>query len=286
MLAQRAGPRLAVDELRAFLDGLPQPLPDGTTMASAVAGGVPGEWLTRDDGVAGRVVLFLHGGAYTIGSPRSHRALAARMGVAAKADVFVADYRLAPEHPFPAAVDDARAVYRGLLDDRGVAPGSLVVGGDSAGGGLTAALLLSLKADAEPLPAGGLLLAPWLDLAMTGESLETRREADFILDREGLSEDARAYAGDHPLDHPLVSPLYGDLAGLPPLFVQVGDDDVLVDDAIRFADAANLAEVEVSLDVWGGMPHVFQAFAGVVPEAEQALHDIATWIDHLLSLES
>lgn len=283
MLAMREGPRRTVEEDRVFMDNLPQPLPDGTTLQRLTAGGVPAEWLTRDDGVAGRVVLYLHGGGYQLGSPRSHRRLAARLGIAARGDVLVPDYRLAPEHSFPAALHDARAAYRWLLDTRGIDPAAIVVAGDSAGGGLSAALLLSLKDGGDPLPAGAVLLAPWLDLAMTGESMASRRAVDFILTPEHLRQGALAYAGGRSLDDPLLSPLYGDLSGLPPLLVQVGDDDLLVDDAVRFVNEANEAGAEVRFDVWGDMPHVFQAFDGIVPEADQALHDIATWVADLLA---
>jgi acetyl esterase/lipase len=265
---------------RAQMDSYEQPLPEGTSAATADVGGVPGLWLRRTDGVPGRVVLFLHGGGYTVGSTRSHRRLAAMVGVACRADVLSIDYRLAPEHPCPAGLDDAVAVHRWLVE-QGVS--DVVVAGDSAGGGLALATALATR-DAGLAPPGALvLLAPWLDLTLSGSSVTTRAAEDFMLDAEHLRQCAAAYAGELALDDWRVSPLDAELAGLPPVFVQVGDADLLVDDAIRLADRGRRAGVAVSLDVAPEMPHVFQSFAGLLPDADAALARVGEWVEEVLS---
>jgi acetyl esterase/lipase len=241
------------------------------------AGGVPAEWVAVEGAEHEAVVLYLHGGGYCIGSLNTHRGMAARVAGACGARVLNVDYRLAPEHPHPAAVDDAVAAYRWLLGT-GVAPGAIVVGGDSAGGGLVVATLLALRDAGDPLPAAGVCMSPWVDLTCTSGTFETKADDDPMCSKEGLDEMAAAYAGEHDVHHPLVSPLHADLSRLPPLLIQVGTAEVLLDDAVRLAERARSAGVDVRLEAWDDLVHVFQAFAPVVPEAVEALDGIGAFV--------
>ena len=252
------------------------PLPDGTTVQVVDAGGVPSEWVAIEGAEQGAVVLYLHGGGYCIGSLNTHRGMAARVAAVCGARVLNVDYRLAPEHPHPAAVDDAMAAYRWLLGT-GVAPGAVVLGGDSAGGGLVVATLLALRDAGDPLPTGGFCLSPWVDLTCTAGTFQTKADDDPMCTKEGLDEMAAAYAGEHGLEHPLVSPLHADLSGLPPLLIHVGTAEVLLDDAVRLAERARAAGVDVRLEAWDDLVHVFQAFAPMVPEAIEALDGIGAF---------
>jgi epsilon-lactone hydrolase len=253
------------------------PLPDGTTIEVVDADSVPAEWVSVEGPRGDGVLLYLHGGGYCIGSINTHRSMAARLAAACRARALNVDYRLAPEHPHPAAVDDAVAAYRWVLDG-GVPPGQVVVGGDSAGGGLVVATLLALRDGGDPLPAGAFCLSPWVDLECAGETMETKADVDPMVGREGLAEMAAAYAGEHDLRHPLVSPLHADLAGLPPLLIQVGTAETLLDDAVRLADRARAAGVDVRLEAWDDLIHVFQAFAPMVPEALEAIDGIGAFV--------
>jgi acetyl esterase/lipase len=187
------------------------------------------------------------------------------------------DYRLAPEHPFPAAVDDAVAAYRWLLT-QGVGADRVVIAGDSAGGGLTLATLLALKDAGDPRPAGAVPISPWTDLEATGESMRTRVAVDKVIKPDELKAVVDWYARGADLKSPYLSPLHGDYAGLPPLLIQVGDAEVLLDDATRVADRAEAAGVDVTLEVWDEMPHVFQSFTGLLPEADEAIEHIGRWV--------
>ena len=259
------------------------PLPDGTVVEPIDAGGVPAEWVSVEQ-PAGAVLLYLHGGGYCIGSMNTHRAMAARLAAACGARALNVDYRLAPEHPHPAAVEDAVAAYRWLLGT-GVAPEQVVVGGDSAGGGLVVATLLALRDDGDPLPAAGFCLSPWVDLECSGETMETKAAADPMVGKEGLTEMAAAYAGEHDLRHPLVSPLHAELSGLPPLLIQVGTAETLLDDAVRLAERARAAGVDVRLEAWDDLVHVFQAFAPMVPEAVEATEGIGAFVQERLGTQ-
>jgi monoterpene epsilon-lactone hydrolase len=237
----------------------------------------PAEWLRPPGVPADAVVLYLHGGGYVLGSPRSHRHLAAALARAAGTPAVLVDYRLAPEHPFPAAVDDAVAAYRWLLG-RGLAPGRIVVAGDSAGGGLTVALLLALRGLGLPQPAGAVCISPWVDLTCSGASYLTRQDVDPIVTHESVTTMAQAYAAAADPKAPLLSPLYGDLHGLPPLLVQVGSDEVLLDDALGLAERARAAGVEVALEEWPRMIHVWHWFLPMLDEAQQALDGIGAFV--------
>ena len=221
----------------------------------------------------GRMVLYLHGGGYVIGSPRSHRHLAAAIASAAAASALLLDYRLAPEHPFPAALDDAVAAYRWLLD-HGVAPGGIVIAGDSAGGGLTVATLVALRDAGLPRPAAGVCISPWVDLTCSAPSYAAKAATDPIVDGQSVARMAAAYVGAADRRTPLASPLFADLAGLPPLLIHVGSEEVLLDDSTALADRAAKAGVEATLDVWPEMVHVWHWFLPMLDEAQAAIDRI------------
>jgi phosphinothricin tripeptide acetyl hydrolase len=270
--------RRALDESAGSL-----PVPDGVTVTATTVAGRPAEWLTPDPGTEAGVVLYLHGGGYCLGSIRSHRNLAARLALAFGGRVLTLDYRLAPEDPFPAALDDVRNAYAELLGS-GLAAGQIAVAGDSAGGGLTVASLVAIRdAGLEP-PAAGVCLSPWVDLTQSSSSYETRAGADPLVSKDGLDLMAAAYAAGTTVYEPLVSPLFADLAGLPPLLVQVGDAEVLLDDALALRDTARAAGVDVTCDHWPDMVHVFQAFPPeLMAQADESIAKVGTFLRQHLS---
>jgi acetyl esterase/lipase len=239
-----------------------------------------GEWIepiARDDAARERCILYLHGGAYVAMSARTHRSLTSRLAAGSAACLFALDYRLAPEHPFPAAIEDALGAYRALI--AGGTPASrIVVAGDSAGGGLALALLLAARDAGDPLPAAAVLFSPWTDLAATGRSIIDNDAADALFHGSWIAPEARHYLGDAPAWHPLASPVYADLAGLPPLLLQVSDGEVLLDDSRRVHDNAKLSGVDTTLQIWHGLPHGWQVFAPILPEGRAALRDAAAFI--------
>lgn len=241
------------------------------------AGGVPAEWVVAENADHDRVILYLHGGGYVIGSINTHRELGSRLSRAAAARVLLIDYRLAPEHPHPAAVDDAVAAYRWLLS-QGVNPSRMIIGGDSAGGGLTVATLVAVRDAGLPIPAAGVCLSPWVDLEGSGESMTTKAAADPMVQRDGLLKMAAAYLAGQNARTPLASPLYADLSGLPPLLIQVGTAETLLDDSTRLAERARKSGVQVTLEPWEDMIHVWQAFASLLPEGRQAIERIGEFI--------
>jgi phosphinothricin tripeptide acetyl hydrolase len=253
------------------------PTPPDVKVERVSAPSAPAEWLRPPSAVAGRVVLYLHGGGYVIGSPRSHRHLAAAIAGAGAASALLLDYRLAPEHPYPAAVEDATAAYRWLLD-QGIAPARIVVAGDSAGGGLTVATLLALRDAGVTLPAGGVCISPWVDLTCSGGSYRTKAEADPIVRRPGIDEMATAYLGGTSPRAPLASPLFADLRGLPPLLIHVGSDEVLLDDSVQLAERARAAGVGAELEVWDRMIHVWHWFLPMLDEAQAAIEAIGRFV--------
>jgi acetyl esterase/lipase len=241
------------------------------------AGGVPGEWITTPEATADRVMLYLHGGAYTIGSVNTHRELISRLSRAAGVRALALNYRLAPEHPFPAAVKDAVSAYRWLLES-GVEPARIVIAGDSAGGGLTVAALVALRDAGGPLPAAGVCLSPWVDLEGIGDSMTAKAEVDPLIEREGLIEMAKAYLGGADPRTPLAAPLYADLTGLPPLLIHVGTAETLLDDSTRLAERAGCAGVDVVFEPWEDMIHVWHIFASVLPQGQQAVERVGQFI--------
>lgn len=241
------------------------------------AGSVTAEWVKAEGASDSRVVLYFHGGGYIIGSPRTHRAMLAELSQASAARVLALDYRLAPEHPFPAPVEDALAAYRWLLGE-GFDPARIAVGGDSAGGGLTVAALVQTRYLGLPIPAAGVCISPWVDMEGLGESMQTRAEADPMVGRENLMVSAKTYLGGADPRAPLAAPLYADLRGLPPLLIQVGDAEVLLDDSTRLAGVAREAGVEVQMEVWDDMIHVWHLFAPILPEGRQAIQQAGDFI--------
>ncbi len=250
-------------------------LPQTARIQALEVAGVPAAWIEAGNAGDG-VVLYLHGGAYCVGSVATYCAFLVHLAQVTRTRVLALDYRLAPEHPFPAALEDATAAYRWLVA-QGHAPQRLWLVGDSAGGGLTLATLLTLREAGDGLPAGAVAFSPWVDLTLQGASMRARAHQDPVLDEAGLRRCALAYANGTPLEHPLLSPLYADLRGLPPLFLQVGTAEVLLDDTLRLADAARAAGVAVTVQVWEGLFHVFP-LATNLPEARQALAAVAAFL--------
>ena len=246
------------------------PVPGDVQVSDVTAGGVPAHWLTPPGADAGRVLLFLHGGGFELGSVRSDGELAARLGRASGMRVLFPEYRLAPEHPFPAAIDDVLAAWRWLRTDQGLSPGSLAVSGDSAGGGLAVSLLVAARDAGEALPAAAVLMSPTVDLTSSGASMTERADQDPVSTPAMLRQFAADYLAGADPETPLASPLFAALAGLPPLLIQVGTADVLLSDSERLAAAAAAAGVDVTLQVGEGLPHVYQITPGT-PEAVQAV---------------
>jgi epsilon-lactone hydrolase len=254
------------------------PAPEGVVVEPDTVGGRPAEWMRPPGGERGRVLLYLHGGGYCVGSIASHRSFAGRLALATRHSVCNLEYRLAPEDPFPAAIDDVVAAFDDIVA-RGHDPRSVAIGGDSAGGGLTAATLLALRDRGGAQPAAGVCISPWADLTQSSATYVSRAEADPMCDKAGLDLMAKAYRGDVDATNPLVSPVYADLGGLPPLLIDVGDAEVLLDDAITLAERATASGVDVTFTVWPEMVHVFQAFpAELLPESDESIAAIATFL--------
>jgi epsilon-lactone hydrolase len=253
------------------------PPPASATFEPVNASGVPAEWVSIKGGRPSPVILYFHGGGYCIGSAHTHRDLVGRMCMAADARALSVDYRLAPEHPFPAAVHDGVAAYR-WLRGQGVDARSIVIAGDSAGGGLTLATLLALKQAGDELPAGAICMSPVTDLAKQGESMRTKVDVDPMVQPKSSTAYAQKYLASGDPRTPLASPLYADLEGLPPLLILVGTWEVLLDDSTRFAEKARAAGVEVDLEVWEEMIHIWPFFAAVLPEGRQAIDRMAAFM--------
>lgn len=258
----------------------PPPL-RGSSFERVEAVGVAGEWVVAPKLEATGTILFLHGGGYLYGSAQERRNLTSRLSRAGACRVLALDYRLGPEHPFPAAVDDAVAAYRWLLSE-GADPARTVIGGDSAGGGLAVSVLTFLRDLRVPLPAGAFLLSPWTDLTMRGESVTERAERDVVLDLPGLRFCADLYLAGADVRHPLASPRYADLSGLPPLLIQVGSEEMLFDDARGLAEKAEQAGVDVQFEEWPGAGHVFQASVPFHTQARRALARVGGFIEGVL----
>jgi monoterpene epsilon-lactone hydrolase len=255
-------------QLRELLSA--QPLPGDITVTAAALGGVPTAEITVAGVEPRHVVLYFHGGVYVMGDAFLAADLASQVGRRTRAKVISVDYRLAPEHPYPAAVDDALAAYKALLDN-GIAPSDIVFAGESAGGGLAIATLVNARDHRLPLPAAAFVMSPYADLTLAGSTLETKGKADPLLSREALQARVPDYTAGQDAALPLISPLFADLSGLPPLIIQAGTHEVLLDDALRLARRAATADVAVTLDVTPGVPHVFQAYHQILDEAAAAL---------------
>lgn len=239
--------------------------------------GLYAEWLRPKKARRGKVLLYLHGGAYVMGSCRSHRQMVSHIARAAGIDALVPEYRLSPEHKFPDAIDDAVGVYRELLAS-GIKPEDIVISGDSAGGGLTVATLLSLRDAGDPMPAAAVLLSPFLDATASGESASTRADKDPWFHASDMKVVVEHYCGESQERNPLVSPVFANAAGLPPVYIHVGDHEILLSDSTRFADNLRAAGGEVEIEVWPEMWHVFQLFIGKMPEARRAINKIGEYV--------
>jgi monoterpene epsilon-lactone hydrolase len=261
-----------VNEQRRLLRELlsAQPLPADVTVTAAELGGIPTAEITVDGIEPRNVVLYFHAGVYVMGDASLTADLASQVGRRTQAKVISVDYRLAPEDPYPAAVDDALAAYEALLDD-GIAPSDIVFGGESAGGGLAVATLVNARDHGLPLPAAAFVMSPYADLTLAGTTMETKREVDPLLSPEPLQFAVTAYTAGQDAALGLISPIFADLSGLPPLIIQAGSHEVLLDDAVRLAQQAATADVAVTLDITPGVPHVFQAYYPILDEAAAAL---------------
>ena len=264
--------RARFEKMGEFLGGAP----DGKC-EKVDAGGVPAEWVMAPGCDPQRAVLYLHGGGYVIGSINTHRRLAYDISAASGARVLVIDYRLAPEHPFPAAVDDAATAWRWLLQ-QGFATSRLAIAGDSAGGGLTLATLVNLRDQKLGLPACAVAISPWVDLEGVGNSITARAAQDPMVQKDGLLWMAGMYLGDKDAKTPLAAPLHADLKGLPPILVQVGTAETLLDDATRIAEKLHAAGVDVRLAIWPNMLHVFPLFAPILSEGRDGCLEIGSFI--------
>lgn len=239
--------------------------------------GLYAEWLTPADAPEDKLLLYWHGGAYAIGSCKSHRPFVSHIARQAGVRALLPEYRLAPEYPFPAAVEDSVNVYRALLQ-QGYEPENIVVGGDSAGGGLAVAMLLSLRDAGDPLPGAVILLSPWLDLSGQGESMITRADQDPWFHAEHLATISRQYCDEGELTNALVSPVFADATGLPQILIQVGNDELLLSDSERFAENIRAGGGQVEVDVWPHMWHVWQMFIGLMPESRRAVEKLGAYI--------
>ncbi|KLL12417.1 MULTISPECIES: alpha/beta hydrolase [Protofrankia] len=281
-LVAALAPPAGIPEYRASFEELCAtfPVPAGTLVEKVDAGGIPALVITHPDvdpGPAGSTVLWTHSGGYIFGSAHGYRSFGAAVSLAAGARVLMVDYRLAPEHPYPAALDDATGAYRWLLA-QGTAPERIVVGGDSAGGGLALATLLALRDAGDPLPAGGVAVSPVADYTLSGESMDTRAHVDPIASRETLDGLGALYRGDAAVDNPYLSPLFGDYSGIPPLLLLVGTDEVLHDDAVRVVAKATAAGVDARLIVGQDQTHIWTLFASILPEGQQAVDEIGRFV--------
>jgi monoterpene epsilon-lactone hydrolase len=276
----------SVAEQRAIFDAQMEqiPLAENCTAETLDLSGVPAEKIVHPDAVPGKVLLYLHGGGYAVGSLKSHRHLVSRFAVAAHVTGYHLDYRLSPEHPYPAALEDAEKAYRQLLAS-GIAPENLVVGGESAGGNLASALLLKAKAEGLPQPAGLYLLSPWLDMSTTGASYDTVGSRDVVSSREIMDAYTAAFLNGQP-DDSFTSPVRADLDGLPPILIQVGTEEVLLSDSLSFANRSSLAGLETRLHVWPEMPHIWPLFHPFIRAGLSAIDEAGQWMRQRLLIAS
>lgn len=257
------------------------PLLVGIKLTIVEMAGVFGEWVDHPKAQQDQVIYFLHGGGFNAGSPITHRELASHLSLATGMRVLLPAYRLAPEYPFPAGLQDAGTGYRWLLA-QGIQPEKIVLAGDSAGGGLVLSALLWIREQQLPMPAAAVLISPWVDLTLSGASIQTHETIDPVISRKALELAAGWYAGSTPRTDPLLSPLYGDLTGLPPLLIQVGGDEILLSDSTRLTERAQAAGVKTTLEIWDGMWHVWHNAATSLPEAREAIARIGSFIQEII----
>ncbi len=270
---------VSVEETRKGLEKLfsVSKIPKGVKFQKIQIDGLPAEWITPKNLKNTGVVLYLHGGGYMLGSISTHSPLMARIALASKTKVLAIEYGLAPERPYPCALEDSLKAYHWLIA-QGYDPKKIVIAGDSSGGGLAVATLLKLKDNNESQPAACACLSPWLDLQVSGETIVTHANKDLLVNSIGLQIAAYSYAQEEQLTHPYISPLYADLKGLSPMYIQVSGSEVLLDDTVRFEKKAKESGVEIEVHIWKNMLHVWQAF-GFLPEAAKAIKDIGRYIE-------
>jgi acetyl esterase/lipase len=273
------GSNPTLEQMRAWTDqgNGAMPLSPGVEFRPVTEAGLSGIWCEPSDGVIHRTLLYLHGGGYIVGSASAWKGLTGELALRCRARVLSLDYRLAPEHRFPAAVEDALAAYRSLLD-QGISPDTLAIAGDSAGAGLSVAALLAARDAKLPMPAAAYLISPWVDLDLTASTIITKADVEPLATPDALRGMASAYLQGHDRRDPLASPLYADLAGLPPLLIQVGSEETLLDDSIRLAGRAGAAQVAVQLEIYPHLFHDFQVWHALLEEARDALASAADFI--------
>ena len=272
-------PNAPVEKMRKRLDQLGRLARKARHVAieKTEIAGLHAEWYRPESATPGKVLLYMHGGAYALGSCESHRKLVTHIARAANIEAVLFEYRLAPEHPFPAGLDDTLAAYRALLE-KGYSADDIFIGGDSAGGGLTMGLLLQLRHAGMDLPRAAVMLSPFLDMTASGESVKTRAQQEPWFHAEDIVVVIRHYCPDQDLNNPLLSPVFANVAGMPPMLIQVGDHEILLSDSTRIADKLAAAGCEVQLEVFPEMWHVFQLFVGKMPESRAAIQKIGAYI--------
>jgi len=271
------GANITLAQRRAGMEKIAFKAADDIASDNVTVAGCAAEWVKAPGSQTGRAILYLHGGGYVMGSPNTHRSLAGEISRAAQASVLLVDYRLAPEHPFPAAVEDGVASYRWLLG-QGFTPRQLAIAGDSAGGGLVVATLLSARDQDLPMPAAAVCISPWSDMTCSNDSYTTRAEADPMVGSGGIGDMARLYLQKTDAKNPLASPNFASLRSLPPLLIHVGRDEVLLDDSIKLDQKAKADGVDSTLEVWEDMIHVWHAFHPMLPESRQAITRVGEFL--------
>jgi acetyl esterase/lipase len=280
MLRQRPEGERTVPEIREGFEELARelfPAPADVKTEGVDAGGVPVEWVAVPESDPENVVFYLHGGGYFIGSLNTHREFISRLCRVTRARALNVGYRLAPENPFPAAVEDAVAAWRWLLG-QGANAQRTIIAGDSAGGGLTVCALVAIRDAGLPLPAAAVCISPWTDMENSGESMTSKADADPIIQKEFIDQATAHYIQNSDPRNPLASPIYADLSGLPPILIHVGENETLLDDSARLAERAKAAGMDVTLEVWDEMIHVWHIFAAILPEGQQAIDRIGEWV--------
>jgi acetyl esterase/lipase len=279
LIASKFNPNMTIDEMRRGMESRTKlaKLPPKTKIEKVSFNGISAEWICTKEAHERRVILYLHGGGYNVGSPNTHRELAAHISMASGAKILLPDYRLAPEHPFPSALEDATSAYRWLLNT-GLTGGDISIAGDSSGGGLSIATSISLRDAGEPSPASIVCISPWTDLEMSGNSIKTHAEIDPMVNLQSLKIMASNYIGDGDPRSPLISPIHADLKGISPLLIHVGSDEMLLDDSTRIAEKAKSAEVDVTIKIYDQMWHAWHLNVRLMPEAKNAIKELGSFI--------
>ncbi len=279
LVAPKFNPNNTISEIRKGMESLTKlaSIPSKTKVEKITVNSMSAEWIYGKEALEGRIILYLHGGGYNFCSPNTHRELAAHIAIASGAKVLLPDYRLAPEHPFPSALEDATSAYRWLLST-GLTGGNIAIAGDSAGGGLSIATSILLRDAGDPPPASIACISPWTDLEMSGNSIKANSKIDPMLNLKSLKIWASNYIGDSDPRSPLISPIYADLKGISPLLIHVGSDEIILDDSTRIAEKAKNAGVNVTVQFYDQMWHVFHLNARLMPEAKNAIEELGSFI--------